>query len=235
MERTSTVDGMMQVYIPEGKFKMGEDSAQSDNAPMHTVYLDAYLIDRIPVTNTMYARCVEAGKCTYDVQQAKTEIHYGNPDYADHPVVYVTWFQAADYCLWAGRRLPMEAEWEKAARGTDARRYPWGLEAIDPKLANFNNLIGDTTPAGSYPLGASPYGVLDMAGNVRQWIADWYSAFYYASSPKDNPQGPASGEKRVLRGGAFDDPPNSLRTTTRFAHIPGSSGFNRGFRCAATP
>jgi eukaryotic-like serine/threonine-protein kinase len=233
--RISPVDGMSMVEIPAGEFMMGkEEIIGPDDSPRHSVYLDAYWIDQTDVTNAMFAKCVQAGKCTFGIQHAATDIHYGNPDYADHPVVYITWYQAVEYCQWAGRRLPTEAEWEKAARGTDGRPFPWGKKPVDSTLANYNGNINDTTPVGSYPLGASPYGLLDMAGNVRQWVADWFDALFYRNSPLQNPLGPGLGEKRVLRGGSFKDPANGVRVTTRFAHVPGSAGVNRGFRCASS-
>jgi len=233
--QASPVDGMILVEIPAGEFNMGkEDGSEGDESPRHTVYLDTYWMDQTDVTNAMYAQCVQAGQCSFDIKHAVTEIHYENPDYANHPVVYVTWYQAVQYCQWAGRRLPSEAEWEKAARGTDGRTFPWGRKAVDATLANFNDNIGDTTPVGNYPLGASPYGLFDMAGNVRQWVSDWFDALFYRNSPFQNPLGPGLGDKRVLRGGSFKDPANGVRVTTRFAHVPGSAGMNRGFRCAVS-
>jgi eukaryotic-like serine/threonine-protein kinase len=233
--KISPVDGMVMVEIPEGYFNMGkENNLNGDDTPRHRVYLDTYWIDQTDVTNEMFAKCVQAGKCTFEIEQAATDIHFNNPDYAKHPVVYVTWYQAVAYCQWAGRRLPTEAEWEKAARGKDGRTFPWGKNPVDSTLANYDNNIGDTTPVGSYPLGASPYGLLDMAGNVRQWVADWYSALFYRNSPLQNPLGPGMGDKRVLRGGSFKDPANGVHVTARFAHVPGSAGMNRGFRCASS-
>ncbi len=127
-----TVDGMVMVEIPAGEFIWGRKRIiGADDSPRHKVYLDTYWIDRTDVTNAMFAKCVQAGKCTFNIQQAPTEIHYGDPDYADHPVVYVTWYQAVEYCQWAGRRLPTEAEWEKAARGTDGRPFPWGRKPVE--------------------------------------------------------------------------------------------------------
>jgi len=233
--KISPVDGMVMVNIPAGEFKMGkEDNQDNPDSPRHVVYLDDYWIDQTDVTNAMFAKCVQVGQCTYDIKHAATDIHYGNPEYADHPVVYVTWYQAVTYCQWAGRRLPSEAEWEKAARGTDERPFPWGKKPADPTLANYNGNINDTTPVGKYPLGASPYGLLDMAGNVRQWVADWFDALFYRNSPLQNPLGPGMGDKRVLRGGSFKDPANGVRVTIRFDHVPGSAGMNRGFRCASS-
>lgn len=233
--KISPVDDMVIVEIPAGEFSMGkDDDLVGADSPRHTVYLDTYWIDQTDVTNAMYAKCVQVGKCTYDIQHAATDIHFGNPDYADHPVVYVSWYQAVAYCQWAGRRLPSEAEWEKAARGTDGRPFPWGRKPADSTLANFNDVVNDTTPVGNYPLGASPYGLLDMAGNVRQWVADWFDELFYRNSPFQNPLGPGMGDKRVLRGGSFKDPANGVHVTVRFAHVPGSAGMNRGFRCASS-
>ena len=232
--KVSPVDGMVMILIPAGEFTMGEPEGY-DTSPEHLVYLDAYWIDQTEVTNAQYARCVGAGECAFRVQAAETEIHFDNPAYASHPVVYISWYDAVQYCEWAGRRLPTEAEWEKAARGVDGRIFPWGNSSPKEKLLNFKNIIGDTTPIGSYPLGASPYGVLDMAGNVREWVADWFKAGYYRSSPSQNPPGPVAGEKRVLRGGSFTESFHGVRVTTRFAHIPESPGLNRGFRCAVSP
>ena len=229
--RISPIDGMTMVYVPEGEFLMG-DTRSEDSSPPHLVYLDAYWIDQTDVTNDMYARCVQAGKCSFHVQQASTDIHFDEPTYANDPVVYISWFEAAEYCQWARRRLPTEAEWEKAARGVNKRLYPWGNSSPESSLLNFDNFIGDTTPVDTYLLGASPYGALDMAGNVRQWVADWYGLNYYQDSTRKNPIGPISGEMRVLRGGSFIDNFQRVRATNRFKHIPDSAGVNRGFRCA---
>jgi formylglycine-generating enzyme required for sulfatase activity len=233
VSKVSSSDGMVLMYIPAGEFIMGEDGGYS-NSPQHVIYLDAFWIDQTEVTIAMYAKCVQAGKCNL-VQNGPTDNHFNDPAFADHPVIYVTWFDAVSYCQWVGRRLLTEAEWEKAARGTDGRFFPWGFASPGISLLNFNNLVGDTSPVGSYPLGASPYGVFDLAGNVREWVADWFRTNYYKHSPSQNPQGPAAGEERVLRGGAFNDPPNGVRVTTRFSHVPDSPGMNRGFRCASSP
>lgn len=235
--RVREIDGMVQAYVPAGEFVMGAEANTrrdfSNKSPAHRVYLDAFWMDQTEVTNAMYARCVQAGKCKFSVEEAATEIHFDDPDYVDHPVVYVRWEWAQAYCQWAGGRLPSEAEWEKAARGTDERKYPWGNEPPSARRLNFNDLVGDTTPVGSYPLGASPYGILDLAGNVREWVADWFSAQYYQNSILENPLGPAKGQLKVLRGGSFKDGYAGVLATTRFSHDPGSPGVNRGFRCVS--
>jgi formylglycine-generating enzyme required for sulfatase activity len=232
----SPIDGMLMAYIPPGEFLMGSSSedpyAFDFEKPQHTIYLDGYWIDQTPVTNLMYDVCVKAGVCPEPVHNATDNIYYGYPVNHHHPVIYVNWFDAVTYCEWAGRRLPTEAEWEKAARGVDGRLFPWGNNDPYSELANFNNIIGYTTIVGEYPDGASPYGVLDMVGNVREWVHDWYAEDYYQYSPSVNPQGPDTGEGRVLKGGSFTDELSNSRAATRFLHDPNSAGINRGFRCA---
>jgi serine/threonine-protein kinase len=226
------------IYVPPGDFLMGaadsDTEAGADEKPQHLVYLDAFWIDLTEVTNSMYARCVEAGACSPpDKESSKTRLgYYGDEHYADYPVIYVSWQDAQDYCSWAGRRLPTEAEWEKAARGTDGWIYPWGNERPNSRYLNFNNQVGDTTPAGFYPPGASPYGAFDMAGNVAEWVADWYSEDAYASSEVRNPSGPETGEYRVLRGGSWFNPPRAVRTTFRLWNLAGLGFETGGFRCA---
>ena len=236
----SPVDGMVQVHVPAGVFLMGSAESDADawghKSPQHEVYLDAFWIDRTEVTNGMYARCVDAGACQPPIVISglgswTRSSYYGNASYTDYPVIYVDWHQAEAYCAWTGRRLPTEAEWEKAARGVDGRSYPWG-EGIDCARANFTGCEGDTTRAGSYPAGASPYGALDMAGNVWEWVEDWYGSDYYTQSPRENPAGPSSGETRVSRGGAWDYIPEFLRAAARLESDPTSYLFDLGFRCA---
>ena len=232
--QVSSKDGMVMVYVPAGEFSMGSDEGDDDEQPVHTVYLDAYWIDQTEVTNAMYEKCVAAGVCSKPAKsQSYTRAsYYGNPTYADYPVIYVNWYQAEEYCQWAGRELPTEAQWEKAARGTDGRTFPWGNATPTSDLANFNSNIGDTTEVGSYPDGASPYGALDMAGNVWEWVADWQGD--YPSGMVSNPMGPASGEYRVLRGGSWDNNEGLIRSADRDGDYPSCANRNNGFRCATS-
>lgn len=221
-------DGMTQIYIPAGEFTMGVKEANSNRHITHKVHLDAYWIDQVEVTNAMYARCLNAGECQ---PLAMDNPYFGNAKHADYPVVYVTWDKAQTYCHWVGGRLPTEAEWEKAARGTDGWRYPWGKARAGDTLLNFNGTHGEPKSSYDYLAGASPYGVLNMAGNVREWVADWFDADYYSTSPYENPQGPPEGTAKVLRGGAYWDDAKQVQTFYRLYHTPNSPGQNRGFRC----
>jgi len=232
--RTSKMDGMTQLYVPEGEFIMGDNGDPvSREYPEHLVYLDAFWMDKVEVTNAMYEKCVNSGACFLPVPRLNP--FYGKWAYRDLPVVYVNWYGAEKYCAWAGRRLPTEAEWEKAARGTDARYYTWGNSLPNPRLANFaESLIREPLPAYRYPLGASPYGALNMDGNVREWVADWFNSSYYLSSPYKNPKGADTGTERSLRGGAYDAIASDITTFRRYKHEPDSAGLSRGFRCAAS-
>jgi formylglycine-generating enzyme required for sulfatase activity len=233
---------MVMMFVPAGQFSMGSPDGigKSDEQPQHTVFLDAFWVDRTDVTNAMYAVCVKAGGCTlpHSTESPTRSDYYGNAQYANYPVINVDWNQAAAYCGWVGQAsgvkvgLPSEAQWEKAARGTDGRAYPWGNGSPDKSLLNYNGQVGDTSAVGSYPSGASPYGALDMAGNVWEWVNDWYDATYYANSPASNPQGPSSGSARVVRGGAWTGSEDLVRSASRLTHDPvlGNSLF--GFRCA---
>jgi len=225
----SPIDGAEMVYVSAGEFLMGSEKlmAKRNEGPEHTVYLDAFYIDKYEVTNAQYRKCGEAGACN----TPSDTTYYDNADYAQHPVVYVNWYQAEAYCQWASKRLPTEAEWEKAARGTDGRTYPWG-EGIDCDHAQYSQCGGRTVPVGSKPKGASPYGALDMAGNVWEWVADWYDSDYYSQSPGRNPLGPDSGESRVMRGGPRGGDPGVVRITDRYRDAPYSQNIGVGFRCA---
>lgn len=228
-ERLSSVDGMSQIYIPDGTFRMGglDAEAQSDEVPAHSVTMKGFWIDKFEVTNAMFFACVQAGACE-PPQFFKSETrdsYFNNAEFNDFPVVYVAWIQADAYCKWAGRRLPTEAEWEYAARGNDFRIYPWGDERPDSSRGNFNFFVGDTTRVGSYAAGASPFGVLDMAGNVAEWVADYYDANYYAQGVSINPTGPGARSEyfqRVIRGGTYQDAFKDVRLAGR-ASIRGSN------------
>ncbi|MFB0535945.1 MAG: formylglycine-generating enzyme family protein [Anaerolineae bacterium] len=232
------------VLVPAGEFIMGssdsDPDAADDEKPQHTVYLDAFYIDKYEVTNAQYRACVEAGTCAAPADTTD----YDHADYAQHPVVYVSWNDADTYCRWAGKRLPTEAEWEKAARGMDGWIYPWG-NAFDGGKLNFcdanctydwkdasaNDGYAATAPVGRFPAGASPYGALDMAGNVWEWVADWYDSGYYSQSPGRNPPGPDSGEDRVLRGTSWLNNQWGARCTARYRDLPRLRSIVVGFRC----
>jgi formylglycine-generating enzyme required for sulfatase activity len=252
-QRTSPIDGMPQVYVPAGAVRMGGLDVHADDRdelPAHDVSLDAFWIDQLEVTNAMYMLCVQAGACTppEDWASDRRPSYFNNEEFKDYPVVHVTWEQAGTYCAWAERRLPTEAEWERAARGDDFRNYPWGDEPPSEAYANFNRLIKDTSRVGSYPAGASPFGALDMAGNVWEWVNDLYGTEYYKTSPEHNPTGPetSSTNLRVIRGGSFQDEWVDLRVSKRGAalgpapeatfDVPDRDGEHSskiGFRCVA--
>jgi eukaryotic-like serine/threonine-protein kinase len=230
----SPKDRMKMVYIPAGEFQMGYDQGNPDEKPAHKVYLDGFWIDQTEVTNSMYVKCVSAGSCAAPQRnnfQGKPGYPYDSSQYADYPVVGVGSDQADIYCTWVVRRLPTEAEWEKAARGTDGRLYPWGNQPPEANLALYRTSDVKILPVkvGSYPQGASPYGVLDMVGNAAEFVADWYDSGYYARSPDRNPTGPLSpGQSdRVLRGGDFTLFSSFMRSTFR-----GNFSGVGGIRCA---
>ena len=228
----SDKDGMVMVYVPAGEFLMGstdaDAEADSDEKPPHKVFLDAFWIDRTEVRKDQYQKCVAAGECA--------AASCSGTGQGDHPEVCVTWQDATNYCTWAGRRLSTEAEWEKAARGTDGRKYPWGNEVPDCNRLNYwgrdGGCVGATTAVGSYQSGASPYGALDMAGNVWEWVADRYDEKYHASELAQNPTGPESGQLRVLRGGSWNSSQGSVRAAGRDYAAPVLGSGILGFRCA---
>ncbi len=241
--QVSAVDGMVMSYVPEGNFIMGStvDSAYAEcqkhrndcksewfenGSPPQTVYLDAYWIDITEVTNGMYRECVDEVGCTANYDYGST---FNGPQ---QPVVGVDWNQAKAYCTWAGRELPTEARWEKAARGEDGRTYPWG-EGVDPTRANYAGNVGVTMDIGSYPNGASPYRILDMSGNVREWISDWYDASYYGKNLGSNPIGPIKGVDRVIRGGSWYDDETNLNSAFRGWYGPDGHNNGIGFRCVS--
>jgi formylglycine-generating enzyme required for sulfatase activity len=235
------VSGISMRLISAGEFAMGSDNNNVPyEQPVHHVYLDAYYIDKYEITNAMYNVCVGKGICREPVY------HWFDNDlrYSQNPVVYITWIMAKTYCEWRGARLPTEAEWEKAARGKDEFIYPWGND-FDALLSNFcdtncsnyvdrskNDGYGKTSPVGTYPNGASPYGVFDMAGNAYEWVADWFDTNYYANSPSSNPLGPSNGQFRVLRGGSFGSSDIYVRTTSRWSAKENAVNEYWGFRCA---
>lgn len=271
-------EGVAMVFIPSGEFSMGSDAGKPDEAPVHTVYLDSFYIDKYEVTNDLFADFLNKnlakvkvdpsgyvnydGQVIYDLTQTgygkqwtdriqfNGEIFEVHPDYRTHPLPATAWVTAEAYCAWRGARLPTEAEWEKAARGTDGRKYPWG-EAIDGNFANvcdkncphgsadaaLDDGYAETSPVGIYGEGVSPYGAHDMAGNVYEWVSDWYSKAYYSESPAKNPGGPATGEYKVYRGGSWQGSQryssvDTLRTTYRGSNAPIATMPSYGFRCA---
>lgn len=219
-------DGMVMMYVLAGEFQMGSEDGKRDEKPVHTVYLDAFWIDRTEVTNGIYALCVQAGICNKPGGS-----YFGNSQYEDHPVAYVSWDDANTYCKWAEGRLPTEAEWEKAARGVNERPYPWG-EGSDCTLANFYGCIASTTEVGSYEKGKSVFGIYDLAGNVWEWTADWHANWYYDNSPPLNPTGPETGSYRVIRGGSWRSSDNKIHSSYRGWVTPTETGDDIGFRCA---
>jgi formylglycine-generating enzyme required for sulfatase activity len=237
-------DGVPMALIPAGAFLMGSNDGLPNERPEHTVTVKAFYIDVFEVTAGRYEKYLESGKQALpngsgDEDGRATE---------DRPAVGVTWKDADGYCRWAGKRLPTEAEWEKAARGTDSRRYPWGQMQPFVDIANYNRGLWVSEAITLVPVGSgvegmsvrhglkeggkSPYGLYHMAGNAAEWVHDWYDREYYQQSPAADPAGPASGEKRVLRGGSWADLPTALRVTARFSAEPEFEERTIGFRCA---
>ena len=263
-------DGMRMVYVPGGDFEMGSDyqeaayarnlcreysgkdaiavcqaSSFRDESPAHVVTLNGFWIDQTEVTNGQYQKCEKVSACKppTDTSSYYRSTYYGNPEYADYPVIWITRDQASDYCKWAGGRLPTEAEWEYAARGPESWLFPWGnsfdgtrLNYCDancdagPNDPTVDDGYADTAPVGSFPSGASWAEALDMAGNVREWVADWYGP--YKADPQVNPTGPATGESRIPRGGSWLDKPDNIRSANRGGNAPDYSRVYYGFRSA---
>jgi len=217
------------ITIPEGEFIMGSNLADLDAQPAHTIYLDPYQIDRFEVTNDQYQAFVQ----TTGHRPSEFSQNAGL-NVANLPIVGINWLDADAYCQWIGGRLPTEAEWEKAARGTGGRTYPWGETAPDSTLLNYNRHINQPTPVGTYPTGTSPFGMHDMAGNVWEWTNDWVSSTSYITSPDRNPQGPIQGSQRVIRGGSWGEDQTFVRTFNRFWSFPTASTDLIGFRCVIT-
>lgn len=237
-------DGAPMVLIQEGLFIMGNNEGAGNERPEHKVFLDRYLIDQFEVTISRYAKFLAEAKYpappTWDDEAANTA---GN-----RPGVGLSWEDAEAYCKWVGKRLPTEAEWEKAARGPDGRRYPWGHMQPFVDIANYNRGVwvsdaitlapvesgveGMSVRHGTKEGGKSPYGLYHMAGNAAEWVADWYDREYYQKSPERNPKGPAEGDKRVIRGGSWNDPPAGIRTSARLSAEPDFRDRTLGVRCA---
>lgn len=237
-------DGAPMVLIPAGAFTMGSNEGLPAERPEHVVTLDAYAIDRYEVSLRLYRRFLQEAQRdappTWDDEAAETV--------GDRPAIGVSWADASAYCTWAGKRLPTEAEWEKGARGTDGRRYPWGPMQPFVDIANYNRGVwvseavtlvnvtggveGMSVRHGLKEGGRSPYGLHHMAGNAAEWVGDWYDREYYAKSPDKNPTGPAKGEKKVIRGGSWSDLPVALRSSARVSAEPDFQDRAIGFRCA---
>ena len=228
------------VLIPAGKFVMGYDGSDENQKPAHAVSLGAYYIDKYEVSNAQYDAFVTMTSA--QVPRYATDSNLNQPN---QPVVGVTWVETNAYCALAGLRLPTEAEWEKAARGSDGRLYPWGTRLPNGMLANFADKNADldwrdlsfddgygfSAPVGSYVSGVSPYGVHDLSGNVWEWVSDWYGADYYKQSPEANPTGPTNGVNRVIRGGSWYSQVTALGSAFRLFHEPGHGTLYVGFRC----
>jgi formylglycine-generating enzyme required for sulfatase activity len=210
------------VVIPAGEFWMGTEDGLQDARPLHRVHLSSYWFDKYEVTNARYRQCVEGGGCTLP----KDRLTFEDPQLAQHPVTNITWNQARSFCMWQGKRLPTEAEWEKAARGTDGRRYPWGNNG------EFMTSVNGAEPVGRQTAMASPYGVFDLIGSVSQWVKDWYAEDFYQTSPARDPQGPLRGSFRVLRGGEWNEKSPNLQASYRGWDDVTYWGPTLGVRCA---
>jgi len=233
----SPLDGMVLMYIPACTFQMGSENGIDDEMPVHTVTLDAFWMDQTEVTNAMYALCVADGDCSPPDSDTSSlrDGYYTGAGYADYPVIYVDWSQAAAYCGWAGRQLPTEAQWEYAARGgLVGALYPWGDDFPSCALgaengAQYTNCsLNDTIAVGGFA--PNGYGLYDMAGNVWEWVADWYGP--YSSAAVENPSGPEFGNDRALRGGAWRSVGISLRVSSHSGSSPDNTNYSFGFRCS---
>jgi len=231
--------GIEMILVSAGEFTMGSNYGELDEQPAHKIFVGAFYIDKYEVTNGLYRVCVDQKMCQEPkATSSKTHsVYFGNSDFDGYPVIYVDWNMAQSYCEWRGMRLPTEAEWEKAARGINGRTYPWG-EGINCDKANYNLCVGDVSKVGSYENGISPYGIEDMAGNVLEWVSDWYQSDYYHTivGVEDDPKGPMVGDVRVLKGGAWNDK-TTVRSSFRAWDNQTYTTNYYGFRCAkdATP
>ena len=234
------------VEIPAGAFTMGSDQGPPDERPAHRITLPAYRIDRYPITNAQFAEFLNAvgtfnakGERLFDFDDPDARIHragdkwVADKGYGRHPMVEVSWAGGRDYCAWRGKRLPTEAEWERAARGADGRRYPWGNTPPDRSRAQYAARYNETAPVDVFPAGASQYGVLDMAGNAWEWVSSAYRPYPYDA--KDGREDLIAGPVRGTRGGGHDSPAEEITTTQRGRYLsrnPASGHHNIGFRCA---
>lgn len=232
--------------VPAGEFEMGAEGkpADADEGPKHKVYLDAFQIGTYEVNNKQYQTFVRAmsHRVPENCCDSKYNLWRGDSvldGAGDLPVINVSWDDAVGYCKWIGGRLPTEAEWEKAARGTDGRTYPWGNEPVSGNRANYSfepvsvwDGMASLAKVNQYDFGRGPYGTYEMAGNVWEWVQDFYDEHYYKHSPAKNPQGPADGDERVIRGGSWRNTAEVLRSTNRNRHAPGERRVYIGFRCA---
>jgi formylglycine-generating enzyme required for sulfatase activity len=240
--------GISMVLVPEGEFIMGFDAGERDERPVHTVFLDTFYIDQFEVTNAAYADFLnEVGN---QIEFSAFWLEFNDPDvrlhevegvwiadsgFETHPVIEMTWFGARAYCDWRDGRLPSEAEWEKAARGPEGSLFPWGNDTPTCEMANFATCVRRTVPVGSYPANVSIYGAFDMAGNVWEWVNDWWDPEYYTYTPLSNPTGPELEDFKVRRGGGYDNNADHLRATFRYHNLPPLTFKTIGLRCAASP
>jgi len=228
------------ILIPGGTFKMGTDNIGSGEKPVHTVTLSGFRISKSEITVSQYRACVDAGACS----QPDTGYYcnWGKKDRGDHPINCVNWNQSQAFCKWAGGRLPTEAEWEYAARSDDERKYPWGNQEASCKFAvmcdgvtkeNKSTIFSGCGRDGTWsvcskPAGNSKSGLCDMAGNVWEWVSDWYGD--YPSTPQKNPKGPVKGELKVLRGGSWNSMPKNCQSAVRNGYLPDIQNYDAGFR-----
>ncbi len=239
--------GSLMIYLPGGPFIMGDDEGESDERPAHRVNLDPFYMDETEVSNREYALCVADGACPRPSSLGATyhPVYFGDPAFAEYPVIFVSWYNAQRFCDWRGSRLPTEAEWEYAASYDPINllklKYPWG-DIFDGTWLNFNDGPTpfndghrDTAPITAYPEGRSPMGLYNMSGNVMEWVADWYDPRYYRTATEVNPLGPETGEYKAIRGGSWLSSENGVRSTVRTNYDPTVSRATLGFRCAKTP
>ncbi|MGP0565018.1 formylglycine-generating enzyme family protein [Nitrospina sp. 32_T5] len=225
-------DGREMVLVPEGVFSRGSLEGDFDEKPPQEVYLDAFYVDKYEVSVEAYNKFRKAANYV----ESSVPFFEGEHELLKHPnvpQVGVSWYDAVNYCTWAGKRLLTEAEWEKAARGTHGLVYPWGNEML-PRRANIHGTADGyqyLAPIGSFPMGRSVYGIYDMAGNVSEWVEDWYDQFYYQEAPMMNPTGAENKKNRVFRGGSWDSTKVDVRASKRYAATPGRKDSVVGFRC----